>query len=66
MLFFSPKFLSAYSISYLGSFTSIFKDKKLVRNHKIAKIKVFRHFFCSLIEGSVLITTDLDPEGPRT
>jgi hypothetical protein len=35
-----------------GSFTSIFKDKKSNRNHKIVEIKGFSGCFCFMMEGS--------------
>jgi hypothetical protein len=46
-----------------GSFTSVFN-----RSHKTVEIKGFSYFFCLIMEGSgsIQITTDPDPEGPRT
>ncbi len=57
----------------LSTFTSVFKDKKLLRSHNTFEMKVFLHFFfCLLMEGSgssygsVKIVTYPDPGGPKT
>jgi hypothetical protein len=44
--------LSIYQYPFLGTFTSLLKYKKSTRSHKTVEIKISRHLFACLMEGS--------------
>jgi hypothetical protein len=43
LILFSPKFF--LGITDQGTYTSVFKDKKLLRSHKTVEIKIFPNIF---------------------
>ncbi len=50
--FFSSLFFALLSTAGTGTFTSFFKDNKLLKSHNTVEIKVFLDFFYLLMEES--------------